>query len=92
MNFGSGQHLSGALLQGVEPKPHADAVTVSYDGIDPTAISLAWTRSTDVDNYNYTIEQGFSSNGPWTERSIISNTDTTSESLTGSRRQPTIFK
>jgi chitodextrinase len=63
--------------------PNADAVTVSYNGIDPTAISLSWSRSTDVYNYNYTIQESSSSNGPWTTVKVINVTDTTSEAVTG---------
>lgn len=63
--------------------PEADAVTVSDTGYDPSVVSLAWSRSTDVYNYNYTIDYALSSNGPWTEYNVISVTDTTSEAILG---------
>jgi|HubBroStandDraft_1064217.scaffolds.fasta_scaffold229765_1 hypothetical protein len=78
-----GSTSTPAAFHDAGPGPSADAVTVSYNGIDPTVISLTWSRSTDVDNYNYTIEDSSSANGPWTTVNVVTVTDTTSEAVSG---------
>jgi len=47
--------------------PMATAVTLSSNGLGPTAISLAWTESGDAFFQSYTVQySATSSNGPWT--------------------------
>lgn len=49
---------------GLTPSGSVDAL--SYNGVDPTVISLYWAESTDICFTNYTLQYSpTSSNGPW---------------------------
>lgn len=51
-------------VQGISPAGSVD--TLSYDGVDPTVISLFWAHTTDICFSNYTLQYSLtSSNGPW---------------------------
>ena len=64
--------------------PGASAVTVSVAGTTPSAVSLAWTQSTDVFFSQYTVfESTNATAGPWQSVGVVTSASTTSLAVTG---------
>ena len=78
--------LTSAGNNRVEPPRttiEAPTAKLSYAGIDPTAVSLNWTRSTDSTFFEYTILESFNISNGFETVANIQNSSTTSYYASG---------